>query len=58
MSTPFVAQVLIHVSFYLVVGVYAGLILVCVVAALMLPIETKGKVLAVSQPSPENFEAA
>ena len=48
MSTPFVAQVLIHVSFYLVVGVYAALILLCVIAALMLPIETKGKVLAVS----------
>ncbi|XP_066918950.1 synaptic vesicle 2-related protein-like isoform X2 [Clytia hemisphaerica] len=46
MTTPFVAQVLIHVSFYLVVGVYATLISLCVVAALFLPIETKGKVLS------------
>lgn len=51
MSTPFVAQVLIHISFYLVVGVYAVLILLCVIAALLLPIETKGKVLADSTSS-------
>jgi len=47
MSTPFVAQVMIHYSFYLVVGVYATLIFLCVIAALALPIETKGKSLAV-----------
>ena len=48
MSTPFVAQVLIHISFYVVIGVYATLILLCVIAAMLLPIETKGKNLAVS----------
>lgn len=40
-------QVLIHQSFYLVLGVYSALILLCVIAALLLPIETKGKTLAV-----------
>jgi len=43
MITPFIAQVLIKDSFYLVVGVYSGFLIVCAVTSFLLPIETKGK---------------
>ncbi|XP_057294840.1 synaptic vesicle 2-related protein-like isoform X2 [Hydractinia symbiolongicarpus] len=56
MATPFVAQVLIHHSFYLVVGVYAALLVACVIASLLLPIETKGKTLSDSTHSSNGLE--
>ena len=43
--TPFVAQVLIHRSFYWVVVAYAVPLVVCVVASLLLRIETNDRLL-------------
>ncbi|XP_070571836.1 synaptic vesicle 2-related protein-like [Ptychodera flava] len=41
--TPFVAQVMLRISEYLAVSIYGTVCLVAAVAALMLPIETKGR---------------
>ena len=45
MATPFVAQVLIHQSYYVVVCVYAVPLLLCTVASLMLKMETNQMIL-------------
>ena len=41
--TPFIAQVLIHKSFYLVIGVYATTLLLSLIASLLLRRETNQK---------------
>ncbi|EDO27505.1 predicted protein, partial [Nematostella vectensis] len=43
MITPFVAQVLLKESVALSMGVYGGMSVICIIASLMLPIETKGR---------------
>lgn len=43
MVTPFVAQVLVKSSLNVAIGLYGGVSLLAMVAALMLPIETKGR---------------
>jgi len=45
MLTPFVAQVLLKTSLYATVGCYAVMLIFCCVAAVLLPIETKGRAL-------------
>ena len=46
MTTPFVAQMLIHESFYWVVAVYFLPLMLCVFISLLLTIETAGKALS------------
>jgi len=41
--TPFVAQVMLKESVYLAISIYGSVCVVAAVAALMLPIETKGR---------------
>ncbi|EDO39285.1 predicted protein, partial [Nematostella vectensis] len=48
MITPFVAQVLLKESVALSMGVYGGMSVICIIASLMLPIETKGREMQVS----------
>ncbi|XP_013395159.1 synaptic vesicle 2-related protein [Lingula anatina] len=43
MITPFVAQVLLRTSIYIPVSIYGGISIVTTIAALLLPIETKGR---------------
>lgn len=45
MVTPFVAQVLLHASDYATFSLYAGTSLSLAIAAILLPIETKGRAL-------------
>ncbi|XP_077995310.1 synaptic vesicle 2-related protein-like [Glandiceps talaboti] len=41
--TPFVAQVMLRISEYLAISIYGTICLLAAVAALMLPVETKGR---------------
>lgn len=43
--TPFFAQVMLHNSMSLAIGTYAGVSLVAMVCSLLLPIETKGRMM-------------
>jgi len=43
MVTPFVAQVLVKSSLNVAVGLYGGVSILAMIAALLLPIETKGR---------------
>lgn len=43
--TPFIAQVTLHRSMSIAIGIYAGVSLVAMVCALLLPIETKGRIM-------------
>ncbi|XP_065054938.1 synaptic vesicle 2-related protein-like isoform X2 [Rhopilema esculentum] len=45
MTTPFIAQVLFNSSFSSAILIYAAVLFLCSIASLLLPIETKGRVL-------------